>query len=78
MDETGAQIRAATAEVETYRTQIGEIKRGMSHHQNTVKDLRKRRDEVAQRIRKLQEFISDVQEKAMRDTQYAHLSLIHI
>lgn len=69
VDETGAQIRAATAEVETYRTQIGEIKRGMSHHQNTVKDLRKRRDELALRIRKLQEFISDVQEKAMRDTQ---------
>jgi chromosome segregation ATPase len=70
VDETGVQIRAASEEAEGYRAKISEIKRSMGHHDNTVKDLRKRLDTILFRIKKLQDYINEVQEKAMRDTQY--------
>lgn len=73
VDETGARIRAANEDAETYRAKMAEIKRDMNHHENKIKDLRKRRDVVTLRIKKLQDFIEQVQEQALRDTQYYYL-----
>jgi chromosome segregation ATPase len=72
VDETTAHVQTANKEIEVYRVKIAEIKRGMNHQENKVKDLRKRRDTVMTRIKKLRDYIQEVQEKAMRDTQYHH------
>jgi len=73
VDETGAHIRKANEEAEAHRAKITELRRTISQHQSKVKDLSTRRDAMTKRIKKLQDFINEVQEKAMRDTQYLPL-----